>query len=375
MIVLIDEKTLNKLVEEFLSPRAEFDGKSYVTRRREWFDKPMQNIISLLLKESLENLTMENAMKIYNEMTVGGPKLYTKTYAQNGIEKIRNALAYLLHDTSVPLDERFFNVVSNPDSEYRLQGVGRAFASTALLLIDLKKYAIWNGAIDEGLKKLGLLPRRKREENVGQTYVKVVEVLKQLQSKCGFEDLSVVDEFVELIFHERLGTEILKKPPPEPVEEEPETKEHTKFQWMLIKIGILQGYDVWVAQNDRNKEYSRERLGDLCLGEIPHFAGPEVLNIAKQIDVIWFKKGSAEPIRFFEVEHSTSIYSGLLRLNDVKVDYPINKANIVGPKKRNTLFDQQIDRRTFKYSKLKEICSYLTYEDVEEWFEAQKKIK
>ena len=143
---------------------------------------------------------------------------------------------------------------------------------------------------------------------------------------------------------------------------------------MLIKIGLLRGNDVWVAQNDRNKEYKEERLGDLCLNEIPHFAGPGVLNIAKLIDVIWFKKRTAEPIRFFEVEHSTSIYSGLLRLNDVKVDYPINQAHIIGPKARIELYESQINRRTFNYSELAEVCNYLSYEDIEKWFNAQNTI-
>lgn len=68
---------------------------------------------------------------------------------------------------------------------------------------------------------------------------------------------------------------------------------------------------------------------------------------------------SAEPVRFFEVEHSTSIYSGLLRLNDVKVDYPINKANIVAPKDRRNLFETQMLRRTFNYIGLNEVCEYL----------------
>lgn len=52
---------------------------------------------------------------------------------------------------------------------------------------------------------------------------------------------------------------------------------------------------------------------------MPQFTQSSTLTIAKYIDVIWFIKGTANPIRFFEIEHSTSIYSGLLRLNDVKI--------------------------------------------------------
>jgi type II restriction enzyme len=46
----------------------------------------------------------------------------------------------------------------------------------------------------------------------------------------------------------------------------------------------------------------------------------------RNIDVIWFRRGTGQPHRFFEVEHSTSVYSGLLRFNDVIIDYPIPEA-------------------------------------------------
>ena len=104
--------------------------------------------------------------------------------------------------------------------------------------------------------------------------------------------------------------------------------------------------------------------------EIPNFTEPSTLAIAKYIDVIWFKKNTSYPVRFFEIEHSTSIYSGLLRLNDVKIDYPIDKATIVIPEERKGLFETQVERRTFKYSELFDVCEYLTYTDLRKWYKA-----
>ena len=127
----------------------------------------------------------------------------------------------------------------------------------------------------------------------------------------------------------------------------------------------MRGYDIWIAYNDRNKVYKGISFNSISLDELPHFAGPNVLNIAKSIDIIWFRKGSAQPVSFFEIEHTTSIYSGLLRLNDAKIDYPIPKAYIVGPIERRKAFDGQIQRRTFVYSELYDICQYMSYEDVE----------
>jgi len=374
---MINETKLGGLLEEFNSPRPEFNGESYVTRRREWFDRPMERIRPLLNRDRLSGLTVGEAQRIYKEMTVGGPQLYPRSFIENGIEKIRHSLDYLLYGED-PLEARFFNVVENVDSEYYLSGVGRAFTSTALLLYDYRHFGVWNGAIDGGLTKLGLFPRKKRGEHSGQTYVKVLDVLKELQKKCGFPDLSVTDEFVELIYHGKIGEQIVEQPPliEEELTSELPTSErediHLKIQWMLARIGNWEGHDVWVATNDYRKEFNGEKFSSFCLADLPVFAGPEVLRTAKSIDVIWFKKRSAQPLRFFEIEHTTSVYSGLLRLNDVKIDYPLPKATIVAPREKKGIFESQISRRTFVHSELEGVCEFMEYGDVERLFDSEK---
>ena len=383
IISAISDSDLKQMVAEFSKPRPEFEGKSYVTRRREWFDKPMQSVRPLLTRDSLSRLSEVDAMKIYKEMSVGGPKLYPKTFVENGIEKIRSSLAYLLYGTE-PVNERFYNFAGNPESDYRLSGVGRAFASTALFLLDHKEFAVWNSAVDGGLESLGLLPAITSNANLGDRYCTILRAMKELQKRCAFEDLSLADEFVELIFHGQLvppaNGESPSVPPqqetPEPVSadgEEPE--QHLFMQFCLVKIGLMKGHDVWVASNDRNKSYQGNSLASMTLIELPHFAGPDVLNIAKLIDVIWFKKLSATPVCFFEIEHSTSVYSGLLRLNDVRIDYPVPKAVIVASPVRKTLFERQIRRRTFVNSELAEVCQFLSYDEVKMLMQSSEVIK
>lgn len=374
---MISDTNLKKIVEEF-------SVKNCITHRQKWFDKQMENIRPLLSNDTLDNLTEENARRIYNEMSVGGPKFYPTSYIENGLEKIKTSLKYLLYGNDA-LEERFYNFVENPESEYQLNGVGRAFASTALLLINDKEYGIWNGAVDGGLKMLGMIPEKKRGEHIGKTYVTIVKTLKDLQKECGFENLNITDEFVELIYHEKIGTDILSETGKEienAAEQEkvvlPQKEEddiHLRIQYFLVKIGQMRGYDIWVAVNDRNKNYKGETLNSIILDELPHFAGPNVLRIAKSIDVIWFKKRTSQPVCFFEIEHSTSIYSGLLRLNDVKIDYPISKAFIVCPKERRNLFESQIQRRTFTYNELSDICQFLSYDDVKKLHESYETVK
>lgn len=379
--MIVNETTLRKLIEEYSAPREEFGGKSYITRRRDWFDKPMEQIRPLLDKKHLRNLTLEEAGRIYNEMAVGGPRLYPKTYIDNGLEKIKASLEYLLYGTD-SLDLRFTNFAGNPESEYRLNGVGRAFASTALFLTDFQNYGIWNSAVDGGLRVLDMLPKRKPV--LGETYVQIVKALKQLQAGCGFEDLSVTDEFVELIYHEKIGMDVFKAPEKQvekaaevediSVKTDDEEASHLRIQYLLVKIGQMRGHDVWVASNDRGKSYNGEPLAEMTMEELPQFAGTVTMHTARAIDVIWFKKRTAQPICFFEIEHTTSMYSGLLRLNDVKTDYPIPRAYIVAPKARRSMFDNQIVRRTFAQSELGEVCTFMDYDQVEALLKSHKTI-
>jgi type II restriction enzyme len=54
----------------------------------------------------------------------------------------------------------------------------------------------------------------------------------------------------------------------------------------------------------------------ICLTQFPEFIlDRETLNTVKLIDVLWFEKGTNNVIAAFEVEKSTSIYSGILSLS------------------------------------------------------------
>ncbi|MGC9261878.1 MAG: hypothetical protein ACP5I8_17615, partial [Phycisphaerae bacterium] len=70
----------------------------------------------------------------------------------------------------------------------------------------------------------------------------------------------------------------------------------------------------------------------------------------------------------FEVEHSTSIYSGLLRFNDVLLTDPNTvRFYIVSDEKRRDCFSRQAYRPTFRQSGLSERTSFLEYANVFDW--------
>jgi hypothetical protein len=222
---MISDNDLAKIVGEFSQPRSEFDGKSYKQRRLDWFSRRMDSIRPLLRDDALDRLTLEDANHLYKEMSVGGPQMYPRTFIRNGVERIRASLKYLLYGVD-GLEERFYNFVGNPRSPYRLNGVGRAFASTALLLINDKEYGIWNGAVEGGLNTLGMFPELKRGEHVGQRYIRITEALKKLEQRCDFPDLNITDEFVELVFHQTIGQGLVIHQPPVTV---PDPEEAPQF--------------------------------------------------------------------------------------------------------------------------------------------------
>lgn len=96
---------------------------------------------------------------------------------------------------------------------------------------------------------------------------------------------------------------------------------HPQIQTLLGSIGTAKGYDIWIPQNDRPKlEWA---LADkfMCRDTLP-YGFESVVHILQEIDVIWIVRGSSSLRALFEVEHSTPIYSGLLRFNDIHLVIP-----------------------------------------------------
>jgi len=93
---------------------------------------------------------------------------------------------------------------------------------------------------------------------------------------------------------------------------------HTQVQAWLRDLGRALGFDVWVAANDRGRPYEGAALGAGCLDRLPEsitsVPGAEAVRL---IDVLWLERGSSHVAAAFEVEHSTTIYSGIVRLLDL----------------------------------------------------------
>ena len=123
------------------------------------------------------------------------------------------------------------------------------------------------------------------------------------------------------------------------------------MQGWLRDLGSGLGFQVWVAANDRGRAYAGGRLGDGCLEVLPEaLAGAPGADAVRLIDVLWLKPGTALVAAAFELEHTTSIYSGIVRLLDLALGGAAESARglfLVAPDDREDDVRAQLLRPAF----------------------------
>ncbi len=141
---------------------------------------------------------------------------------------------------------------------------------------------------------------------------------------------------------------------------------HDQVQFELARLGRHYGCQVWVATGDRGKRWGGERLDHEAEEALPDFhVGQEAQRTLENVDVVWFRQGN-QLVAAFEIEHTTSIYSGLLRLNDLREAVPHLRfaLYVVAPRKRVEEVRRQLKRPTFRQLGLFDTCRYLVTEDL-----------
>jgi hypothetical protein len=154
-------------------------------------------------------------------------------------------------------------------------------------------------------------------------------------------------------------------PPVIPPDDETEVDlSHTQIQWLLAKIGKKLGCRVWIAANDQSKEWQGEQLGNLCIQRLPGLGMDAASErIVSLIDVLWIQ-GRKQVAAAFEIEHTTSIYSGLLRMSDLaalspNLNFPLY---IVAPESRLAKVRRELSRPTFQALELHKRCGFFSFE-------------
>ncbi|MBO9309582.1 MAG: hypothetical protein J7551_07350 [Chloroflexi bacterium] len=151
-----------------------------------------------------------------------------------------------------------------------------------------------------------------------------------------------------------------------------EGRETVRVQALLAEAGAKMGYAIWIPHEDRPvvfREWRAKRR--------PMLDSLDGLNLdlltretLERFDMLWLQ--DSQIARAFEIEHSYSIYLGLLRIADLFSLQPqaATRVHLVAPDSRRERIFQEIARPCFSLMQpapLRELVTYLSYEAVRDF--------
>lgn len=200
-----------------------------------------------------------------------------------------------------------------------------------------------------------------KQEKVDKLLSEYGDLVSLLQKLSEGKELEKIEIEKEKVYNEVVDKYIEKAP-----------TEHTEMQWRLIRLGNRSHFDVWVPAADQSKEFEGNRFKDFIIKEFQESI--DVPTYIKNIDTVWKLGHSIKSA--FEIEHSTSIYSGILRLSDLRTltpnsTYPLF---IVASRERKNKVFEQLRRPTFsnEHINLDEAVKFLSYDKIRQLDEEVK---
>ena len=197
---------------------------------------------------------------------------------------------------------------------------------------------------------------------------------RQIESPKLYE-LSDADR-KHLITHQARRTEgtVIVTVPDDDKDQQPapekDFRESIKVQAALARLGADMGMRIWLPRSDRSRVLELWNDSDgVLLNELPLNYDTTTLQTIENIDVIWMKRRAI--VRAFEVDHTTAIYSGILRMADLLALQPNMdiRLHIVAPESRHDKVTEQLRRPVFSLLErqpLWRVCSFLSYEQLDE---------
>lgn len=295
------------------------------------------------------------------------PKLRIPDIYENQMNKIAFG-QFLENCINAKTQEQVLKEIVKIDG-LKIKGLGPAVASI-LYFLHPTWFPPFNTAILNGFNYLF---KDKKQLGSWTEYLKVREILIETNIKHKAElsnDLGAIaglcfeigaqkmlignDEYLSEDERTKFEKNILKRQK-EIQDEKLEENLHNEMQYHLLKIGSSLGYDVTPAINDKGKSFNGQSFSFISISKFPELpTAKDTQNTIKLIDILWFQKGTNKIIGAFEVEKSTSIYSGILRLSDLY--FSISNGEevfyIIIPDSREKDVILQLNRPVIKNSKM-----------------------
>jgi hypothetical protein len=151
---------------------------------------------------------------------------------------------------------------------------------------------------------------------------------------------------------------------------------HTQMQYYIAQLGRALHYQIWIPKADQGRVFDRKRLAEFSETELPPLPfSDDVVRIVRNIDAIWLNEDN--PTHLFEVEHTTSIYSGLLRMSDLVTLIPSLNIfmYICAGNERREKVKVEVNRPTFarRTMPLARRCRFLPFEKLAEFMGTQQR--
>ena len=230
----------------------------------------------------------------------------------------------------------------------------------------------WTGAYRNSLREINnidgsfLVSQLKKQEKESRLFPfteKDIQKLKQAK-KIRTPTGKVLVEIPDSNINEESNVERTSDARPQ------QNRQSLKIQAKIAEIGAQMNFHVWVPRNDRVQVLSHvaDGLKQFFLDELPLNYDETTFRTIEQIDVIWLKRRSIA--RAFEIEHTTAVYSGLLRMADLLALQPNMdiRLHIVAPDERRDKVFQEIKRPVFSLLErgpLYQECTFLSYDAID----------
>ncbi|WP_052449622.1 hypothetical protein [Neobacillus jeddahensis] len=301
------------------------------------------------------------------------PDIYENKYNQKAFGRFLKACL----ETTSP--EKVLAEIYQLDS-LKIKGLGPAVANI-LYFLHPTLFPPFNTAIVKGFNflfnekiKLGIweeyLKMREKMLQINEQYRHVLSkdqgALAGLLFEIGSNRIIIENNAEHFVKTEMEKIEKVKRRRQKDVFEDLiEENTHTEMQYYLALLGKSLGYKIWIARNDHKREWNNQKLGEFSLRNFNiGNCSPSVADTIALIDVLWLDQ-SEKVIAGFEVEKSTSIYSGILRLTDLLLSIQSEECQfyLVAPEKREKEIRAQLLRPSIQTLPTKSI-SYLLFHDL-----------
>jgi len=371
--------TIKDYIKQYLKWRDEQEEKELAEReeRVNWYKEKMGN------PEKIKNFTEKDLHELIEKLWAlefWRNKAYkvNRLIKDNGLDRLKTAFVSLLYSEE-PIAKKW------DDFRKSIKGLGPSSLSEILTLVFPDRYGIMNMKPLTVLPYLGFLTE-KETKNIsygytsGRDYERFMQALQKVREELRNNglpeaDFIDVDFFVwylfehvfelkfkrdkKMVIKSALGIEEITTKPEITIstKEVKEITSHSEAEFILLKLGQILGYDTYSP--DRNKDAYGQKLEDLIsLDAIPQFSTPSLLDTIRNIDVIWFE--DEFPVCCFEVEHTTGVTIGLLRL--YQTSQLNTKLFVVAPNDVLKKFETEMNKMPFR--KMRSRYIFRSYQDL-----------